>query len=298
MEARQLMYFVAVAENHSFSQASRLCFLTQSAISQQIKSLEEELGTELFHRTQHYTTLTEAGEELLPYARRVIKSMKDVKEHMSQLNGMLCGKLTIGIGSFIEPYIRMATCKFMEKHPNVQLNLVYSKPQLLNRALKMHELDLAFTMNTAYSDEGIESVPVIPFHLSAIMKTTHPLTRMDKVSFEDVQKHKVIMPDAGTRPLETIRRYSGLDIEKLKISVIVNAPDAALNLVQETNGITFLPSLYVQNRPMLCARPIEGLEMELMSNAHWLTDTSRKKSAEAFLKIIKEDAVPWCTNMG
>lgn len=294
MEVRQLRYFISVAECKSFTRASKACFLSQSAISQQIKALEEELKVELFHRDLHDIRLTEAGEELLPYARRVVRDMDETKEHITGLNDMLCGSLNIGIGSFIEPYIRVATTKFMEEYPHVMLNLVYSKAKYLNAMLQDHEIDLAFTMNTAYSHEGIESMPIIPFHVSAILPSTHTLASKEKVKFEDLVRHRVIMPDVGTRPMRTIRRYSGFDIDKLNVCAVVNDPEAALNLVQQTGTITFLPRLYVNNRPMLCARPIEGLEMELMSNAHWLRDAHRKKAAKAFLDIVKSEAVPWC----
>lgn len=70
MKLRQLHYFVTIAETGSFSEASKMCFLSQSAISQQIKALENELNVSLFIRASRMIVLTEAGRELLPHAKK------------------------------------------------------------------------------------------------------------------------------------------------------------------------------------------------------------------------------------
>lgn len=296
MEIRQLKYFVAVADMGSISKASKACYLTQSAISQQMKALEEELKASLFVRTQHSIVLTEAGESLLPYARKIIKETEMAREVVS-MNGAIEGTLNIGVGAFIEPYIRKAACKFIKQYPNVMLNITYNRAQHLNAMLRAHELDVAFTMNTAYQDEGIDSEAVIPFHLSVIMKKGHPLEKVKNITIEHLKQYKTIFPDAGKRPMETIYKYCEFNVTALNTNVVVNDADAALNLVEETNYITFLPCMYVRNRGNLVARPIEGLSAKLMSNAHWMRDVYRKRAAVRFVEIVKEEAVPWCVAM-
>ncbi len=298
MEIRQLKYFVSVAETSSFSEASRRCFLSQSAISQQIRALEDELGTTLFLRNPHKVTMTESGEELLPLARQALKSFETCREHINNLHGMLCGQLNIGMSSFIEPYIRQAAIMMLKQYPNVRLNLMYLTTPELNRLLQNHELDVAFSINKANIDEGIESTPAMTFHLRAVMRSTHPLASLDKVKFEDLLNFSIVMPEIGSRVIKSVRRYLDVDIERLKTRVVVNDPNAALNLLHDTNFITFLPARYADNRPMIVAKEIEGLEMPLQSYAHWMQDICQKRSAEAFLKIIKEYSVPYCQSMG
>ncbi|MBQ0022374.1 MAG: LysR family transcriptional regulator [Prevotellaceae bacterium] len=298
MEIRQLKYFVSVAETSSFSEASRRCFLSQSAISQQIRALEDELGTTLFLRNPHKVTMTESGEELLPLARQALKSFETCREHINNLHGMLCGQLNIGMSSFIEPYIRQAAIMMLKQYPNVRLNLMYLTTPELNRLLQNHELDVAFSINKANIDEGIESTPAMTFHLRAVMRSTHPLASLEKVKFEDLLNFSIVMPEIGSRVIKSVRRYLDVDIERLKTRVVVNDPNAALNLLHDTNFITFLPARYADNRPMIVAKEIEGLEMPLQSYAHWMQDICQKRSAEAFLKIIKEYSVPYCQSMG
>ena len=75
MELRQLKYFVKVAETLNFSEAAKSLFVTQSTLSQQIKQLEQDLDSQLLTRSSHSVSLTEAGEELLPYARKVLSCL-------------------------------------------------------------------------------------------------------------------------------------------------------------------------------------------------------------------------------
>ena len=221
MELRHLRSFVYVAETLSFSVAASYCCVTQSAVSQHIKALEEELGCKLLIRTSHDIMLTESGENLLPRAKEILKQTEDCKEHIHALNNCITGELHIGVGSFIAPYVRVAALTFMKRYPNVRINADFNKAHILNRSLRSHSIDLAFTMNMAYSHEGIESMPCIPFNVYAIMRDTHPLASLPKVSYEDLLKHPVIMPDVGERAIDTFQQNINRDIYKLNIKCII-----------------------------------------------------------------------------
>ena len=293
MELRHLQSFVYVAENLSFSVAASRCCVTQSAISQHIKCLEDEMGCKLLIRTSHEITLTEYGEALLPRAKNILKQAADCKEHIQELNNCMTGELRIGVGSFIAPYIRVAALIFMERYPNVRLNAELTKANSLNRLLRNHELDIAFTMNTAFPNEGIESVPCIPFSIYSIMRNTHPLAKLKEVSYKDMLHHSVIMPDVGERVFNTFQQYFQHDLTKLNVKCIVSDPDEDLAIVEEKQAITFMPKLYLKNHPTLVARPITNLKTALMSNAHYMKDVPLKRSARIFLDIIKQEAIPY-----
>lgn len=293
MELRQLGYFVAVADTGSFKAAAKRCYISQSAISQQVKNLEEELDTLLLIRNGRDIELTESGAELLSRAKKIIKQANDAKENILSMNHELCGELHIGIGSFIEPYIRTAAVKMMELHPKVQINVIFNKACYLNRLLCKHELDMAFTANTALSTENIISNPCIPLHLMAIMGKTHPLTQKDIIEIDDLYKYNIILPDAGERVFNTIKEYVDIDFDRMKIRAVVNSPGAMLNVLDDTKMITFLPGLYSTYYPELTCRPIRGLENPIVSNVHFLKDVCIKKSAQEFLKILKEYSLPY-----
>lgn len=298
MELKHLRSFVFVAETQSFSIAAARCYVTQSAISQHIKALEDVLDCKLLHRTSHNIILTEFGEELLPRAKEILKQTEDCKEQINALNNCMTGELRLGVGSFITPYIRKAAIIFMERYPNVRLNAEFAKASRLNHLLRDHSIDLAFTMNTAHKEEGIESLKCIPFKIYAMMRDTHPLASKKAVSYEDLVRHNIVMPDMGERVFNTFQQYLNRDLSKFNVKCIVSDADEALAIVEEMNCVTFLPKLYIRNHPTLVARPIIGLEkQQLFSNAHWMQDVPLKRSAQLFLDILREESVPYITTL-
>lgn len=289
MELRHLVSFVAVADTGNITNAAKRCSITQSAVSHHIKALEKEIGATLFERRKKGDiVLTESGKAAVRHARNIIKESKECFEEVSSINGHICGELNIGVGSFIEPYIREVSLKFMKKYPDVLLHAQFSHAQVLNEALRNRSLDLAFTMNTAYNNEGIVSTPCIPFYLSAIMSVNHKFAKKEKLTFDDLMQCKVIMPDVGERVFNTFQKYTQFDLSKLNVAAIVSAPDAAFKACENTEYVTFLPSDYVANSETMVAIPIETLDKQLMSNSHWMKDMQLKESAKRFLDIINE----------
>ena len=102
MDLRSLEYFLAVAEERSFTRAAQRCFVTQPTISAQMQALERELGEPLFDRGQRVVTLTDGGRLLLPYARECLRAVRDAKAEFSARTGLLRGELRIGTGGGVE----------------------------------------------------------------------------------------------------------------------------------------------------------------------------------------------------
>lgn len=292
MEIRHLKTFVIVAEAGNFSLAAQRSSLTQSAVSQQVKALERTLGTSLFKRTSHSVQLTEAGRALLPKAKAALQALDDCRTSVDEVEGLLRGELNIGIGSFVAPYIETAAARFMSLHPGIRVNAIFAQARQLNHMLRNQDIDMAFTINTAYINEPIESVPCISYHLRAIMNHSHPLASHDVVTKHDLLTHDIILPDAGQRVFDSISKFISIDFASLRIRATVTDATAAMTMANDLGLITFLPELYVRTRPYLTALPIEGLLSPLISNVHFLKDCPHKKSADAFLTLVKDYSIP------
>ena len=119
MELRQLRYFVKAAETLNFSEAAKGLYITQSTLSQQIRQLETELDVQLFQRNSHEVTLTEAGAELLPYAKETLYAADTCKEHIRDLQQLLTGTLNIGVTYSFSPILTETVLAFMELYPEV-----------------------------------------------------------------------------------------------------------------------------------------------------------------------------------
>lgn len=288
MDIRQLQYFVGIAETGRFSEASKMLFVTQSAVSQQIKLLEEELGAQLFVRQPHSVLLTESGQELLPLAKKVLKGVAECRDRISDLRGLLCGTLNIGLTYSLEPYIRETMLAFMERYPKVKVNAYYRSLTDLLRLLKDHEIDIMFSMMPTSPHEFVSSVPLTEYRLAAIMRKNHPLAKKDKLSFADLLPHKLILPEKGLRDRNAIESFIHAETGDLNVVSLINDVHAIMNILQESNYISILTEHVIKNNPTLCKVTIEELSKPIKIYAHFNNGVSRKHSADVFVEMLQE----------
>lgn len=288
MDIRQLQYFVGIAETGRFSEASKMLFVTQSAVSQQIKALEEELGTQLFVRQPHCVILTESGQELLPLAKKVLRGVTECRDRISDLKGLLCGELNIGLTFSLEPYVRETMLTFMGRYPKVKVNAHYRRLTDLLRMLKEHEIDIMFSMMPTSPHEFIESVPLLEHRMAAVMRNNHPLARKQMLSFADLMPHKLVLPEKGLRDRNAIESFIHADTGELNVVSLINDVHALMNILQESNYISILTESIIKNSPALCSVPIKELSKPITIYAHFNNNTLRKHSADVFVDMMKQ----------
>lgn len=288
MDIRQLQYFVGIAETGRFSEASRLLFVTQSAVSQQIKLLEEELGTQLFVRQPHAVTLTESGQELLPLAKKVLRGVTECRDRISDLKGLLCGTLNIGLTYSLEPYIRETMLAFMSRYPKVKVNAYYKSLSDLLRMLKDNEIDIMFSMMPTSPHEFVSSIPLTEYRLAAIMRNTHPLAKKETLHFTDLQPHKLILPEKGLRDRNAIESFIHTDTGELNVVSLISDVNAIMNILQESNYISILTEHTIKNYQQLCRVTIEELSKPIQIYAHFNNNTLRKHSSNVFIQMLQE----------
>lgn len=292
MEARQLRYFVTTAETLSFSEAGRRHYLSQSALSQQIKALENELGTQLFVRSTHSVILTESGQHLLKYARAAILSLDECTARMNDINGLHCGDLRIGLTASHEPFIRETGIEFLKAYKDIRTSVCYSTIDNLMQKLRAHELDMVFSVMPSGNMEGVDYEYLLDYKLSAIMRTCHPLANRDMLSFDDLRAQRLVLPEGDVKEHNGLEHFLGIDTGKLDIAVTINDINAILNLLQETDMISILTAQSIISRPFLKAIDIAELSSPIRSYVFFASDTYRKLAAEKMLQMFKEIAVP------
>lgn len=295
MDIRQLQYFVGIAETGRFSEASRMLFVTQSAVSQQIKLLEEELGTQLFVRQTHSVTLTESGQELLPLAKKVLRGVTECRDRIADLKGLLCGTLNIGLTFSLEPYIRETMLAFMSRYPKVKVNAYYKSLSDLLRMLKEHEIDIMFSMMPTSPHEYVTSLPMTEYRLAAIMRKNHPLAKKEVLRFADLMPHKLILPEKGLRDRNAIESFVHADTGDLNVVSLVNDVHALMNMLQESNCVSILTEHTIKNYPQLCSVPIDELSKPIQIYAHFNNTSMRKHSADVFVEMLLQSRALFAT---
>lgn len=299
MDIRQLQYFVGIAETGRFSEASKMLFVTQSAVSQQIKLLEEELGTQLFVRQAHSVMLTESGKELFPLAKNVLNGMEECRNRILNLKGLTCGTLNIGLTFSLEPYIRETMLAFMTRYPKVKVNAYYKSLSDLLCMLKNHEIDIMFSMMPTSPHEFVTSTPLLEYRLAAIMRKSHPLARKNTLRFADFLPHKLILPEKGLRDRNAIESFVHTKTGDLNVVSLINDVNAIMNILQESNYISILTEHTIKNNPMLCSIEIEELNKPIQIYAHTNNNTLRKHSADVFIELLLQSRALYATkNIG
>ncbi len=146
MELRQLRYFAKVAELKSFSKASKALFVSQSALSQQVRQLEAELGTSLLVRDSHHVVLSDTGRAFLPSALRTLAEAEIGMDNIRNVAGLRTGDLTIGSTFTFSLLLERVVREFAKKYPGVKIHVLCRKMEELMEMLDCGEIDVARTL--------------------------------------------------------------------------------------------------------------------------------------------------------
>ena len=274
----------------SFSEASRRLFVTQGAISQQIKLLEEELDNRLFIRKPHSVVLTEAGQELLPMAERTLQDAEACRTHMVELRKLLSGTLNAGLTHSFGGLFSDTVKEFLKKYPGVNLKIYYKPAAELYEMLVKGDIDFFIAFKPAQLHADVESEELFSTRLSAVMRKDNPLAERKSLSLKDLERHGVALPGSGLQARKAFEKFVNVDTSGLNVKVEANDPDIIMDLVETTNLITILSGLAVHYRPGLVAIPLDGIERQMLGCVHWLKNGYHKRSAEAFIELLRDSA--------
>lgn len=287
MELRQLRYFAAVADCLSFSEAAKAACVTQSTLSQQIKQLEGELGTQLFVRTSHSVTLTETGAELLPLARRTLRDAEACSTRIADINGLRGGTLNIGVTYSFSPILTETLVTFSARYPAIKLNVLYRPMVELMELLRRREVDFALAFSPLQPLEGVESHVLFQNSLSAIVRSGHTLAGRQKVSIAELGQYDMALPARG---LQARSAFDAMlrPADSLHVRMELNEVNMLLKLVSQTDFVTVLAEATIYNFSGVKAVALDGAVGDMAGCVHLLRDTYRKSSMLEFIRMLGE----------
>ncbi|KMO69527.1 LysR family transcriptional regulator [Mycolicibacterium obuense] len=288
MELRTLEYFLAVAEEESFTRAAQKCFVTQPSISAQIQGLERELGESLFDRTQRTTVLTDGGRVLLPYARECVRAASDAKAEFSARAGLLRGQLRIGTGGGVEhTTIPALLGELRQKYPGIDVEVAEAtSAPLLDMVLQSRLHAAVIARPAAGLPATISASPMFTDEIVAVYDpTVYPLGDADPIPLRDIVSHPVItypQTSALRGAVERVATEAGV-----VLSANVAANDARLQVAFAAQGLGV--ALSVRSDPALretglTIRPVSpqiGFDKVLI----WRNDLTAPAPLRAFLEL-------------
>jgi DNA-binding transcriptional LysR family regulator len=264
MRIEQLQAFLAIIETGSFQQAARNCSCTQSTISRQIQSLEEDLGIALFHR--HYQAkLTIGGERLLPHARKICHEWKLAHQ---EIESLLAGKqpelCVAAIHSVCAHFLPPILQLFCDRHPQVQLRVTALGSDRALKVLKDGLVDVAIVMDnrmfTTSPDLVVQTLYQEP--IEVLISARHPLADYALVPWSELVKYPQVVFKDGYGMQRLIQEQFSKQGSKLHAVLELNTLDAFRGIVRQGKLIALLPRsalLDVYNDPTLVTRSIEPI---------------------------------------
>lgn len=287
MELRQLRYFVKAAETLNFSDAAKLLNIAQSSLSQQIKQLEDELDVQLFLRNSHSIRLTEAGEEMLPFALRTIHDAETCVNRIHDLRKLTTGTLNIGVTHSFGPILTETVISFTRMYPHIRLNIIYKSMGELMELLVKRDLDFVLAFRPTLPMAGVESHILFQNRLSAVVSSSHPLATRDKVTLDELDKFALALPSKGLQARNAFDSLVAVR-SKFQIRIELNEVNILLKLVRQTRFVTVLAEDSIYNEHDVRAVPIDVPGNEMDGCVHILKDTYHKQSMKEFIRQLSE----------
>ena len=285
MEWQQIIGFYHVARLRSFTKAAEATFRTQSALSQQIKRLEDELDCLLIERIgSRKLRLTAAGEEFFGFAEEVLEKYESVSESLHDLQGIKRGTLSVAAPFTTLYHLFPAVLQeYLGQFPEVQLTILDRPLKMVIELVRNGEVDFGFVQESAVPHdiiswrwEKVYTVLIVPLG--------HPLALLKRVTFDDVVKYPLILNPKNpphTGRLDVEERLQGLG---LSYRVVMESSNVDLSSIYVEMGLGVSFASIVQNLPILKQRKLEFIALDHYFESDYLTIIARKSRTLASYK--------------
>lgn len=246
IDFRKIEVFIYAAENESLSEAAKQLHLTQPAVSYQIRSLEQELGVTLFTRRTNGLKLTEAGQLMLPWARRLLHDTNDLRKMMTSLQEDIVGELRIACSTTAGKYILpQLAARFSLRYPTIKVRILACGPEYAALRLLEGEAHLC-VVSTEVSDPSLETQEFFADTITLIVPAHHRWALRKKIKPEEILEERIIMREetSGTRRvvLTELAKHD-ISLEDLNVSLELGNAEAIVRTVAAGYGVSFVSTL-------------------------------------------------------
>jgi DNA-binding transcriptional LysR family regulator len=292
MNLTALKYFVSVADLGSLTAAAEVHFVTQPALSVALRRLQEELGAKLVVAEGRGVRLTGAGEIVLDYARRFARLEEELSSEISDLEGLVRGKIAIGTIDAASSYVLPGVfSRFRERYPGIDIALEVMATNPLLKELRAGRLDVVVGTLPVERGDDLDVYPVYAERLLIVARPDHPLARRRALRPAALAEHPFISFHEGAntrRIIESVLAGHGV---APRVTTTTDSPEAIRNLAAAGLGIAILPEKLVRDdigRGVLVEIKIKGLAFErtlglIIPARRYLSTTVR-----AFLGVLAE----------
>lgn len=306
MNLSQLRVFYVAAREQSHTRAARTLFITQPAVSQNIKNLETYLGLPLFRRNGRQRELTTAGAALFDYAERIFRVTDEAEQAMRELGAIDRGKVRVGTSKIYARYLMPSIIDaYRKRHPDITVVLDEGSSEQMLRSVVNLTNQVAVVGRVDYPAR-VHHQHYRWVQLVLVAGAAHPLAlrvaRGESISWRDLADQPVILREQGSSGRLAATERFALEGVTLLVAMESGSVDFIKRYVAEGKAVAFLwePDIRAELKAGRLVRvPLVEGELELETSVVLLPDVSRTPAVRAFLQVLEEStAAGWSTAPG
>ena len=283
---RQLKVFESVARHLNYTRAAEELHLTQPAVSMQVKQLEESLGISLFEQFGKRIHLTEAGAEVLTYARTINQQLDELEAVLNRLKGLSGGRLRISVATTANYFIPTLLGSFSRRYPDVTVSLDITNRETLLRSLAENTTDLVI-MGQPPAEADVEAEPFMDNPLVIVAPPGHPLADQRKIQLTRLQDEVFLVREPGSGTRIAMERFFSERGMRLKTGMEVGSNEAIKQSVQAGLGLGLLSRATIEQELAL-NRLVELDVADFPIMRHWYVVHRKGKRLSAAAAAFKQ----------
>lgn len=263
MADRRLRVFYTVARHLSFTKAADVLFMTQPAVTFQVKQLEEHFNARLFERSPGKISLTPAGRLVLSYAERILALSEEMETRVGELTGAVSGPLLIGASTTIAEFmLPQILGEFKARHPQVQAHLSVANSETIENRVADNTLDLGLIESPSHRP-SLNTEVCCDDELVMICSPGHVLALRSAVPAEVLAEHPYVSREEGSGTREFADQYfqhCGVAVEDLEVVMELGSPEAIKGVVATGMAVSIVSRTTIAKEVklgLLVAVPLE-----------------------------------------
>lgn len=300
MNLNFLKAFISVTETGSLTRAAEELYITQPALSQQIKQLENHFSVQLMERTNRGITITDAGELLYDYSNQIVELYKELENKMDTLRASVSGNLSVGATSVVGGYaIPCSVFIFKEKYPETNIKLKVGNRSQVISDLKNGTIDVAVIEGEDVSGPFIVE-EIATDTMVVIAPNKKPWQNKKSLSVDDLLKEPLIMREKGSGSRQFVEHClndGGVDISSLNIVMELTNVDSIKAAVEAGHGISIMSQLALKkelHNQTLLAFDIPNISLKQKIYLAYKSERTQATVAKAFIKFMHLPSRGFC----
>jgi DNA-binding transcriptional LysR family regulator len=289
MELSQLEVFLVVARERRFSRAAEKLYRTQSAVSQTIHKLEQELGEALFDRSSRDGVLTDAGKVLYEYAEKLVNLRAEAAESLGELRELQKGKLVIAANEFTALYLLRVLAEFRRLHPMIKITVERALGSRIPDDVLRYHVEFG-VLSYEPQEPALHSVVVYLDQLVFVVPPKHPLATAREISIRQLGAESFVAHIVSSPYREKVIQLFKTHKTPLHMDLELPTLQAIKQFVAMGNGVAFVPEISVESelvRGELVRISVKELQLKRKLRLIYRRDANLSHAARAFLKVAE-----------